>query len=297
MDYRYSRTITNEERTLERTSLLAHGNHKSANGEPDQIDRLLKKEVHHGFAIPVPIDVVAKIKQSSVQPLGLAKQLGLSSDGTRKIKYRMTQDLSYSHTRTANDLPVSVNSRIDMNAYPEIIFGWCLLRIIHLIVSLRLHYPHSRILISKYDYSDAYRRMAHSIYSRHTRSTCRSPKTLQRSLHRSQTVCKQPKNLFQASIVTSLLLQHSRTRYWTPPLSPACAALTTIIASLCSTDRYLTLYLVDRLLPQAFVTLYLLQARAQLSGTFDLYRAPIAPPKTACGTCATQAVDGWYLEH
>jgi hypothetical protein len=65
MDYRYSRTITDEERTLERTGLLARGNHKSASDEPDQIDRLLKKEVHHGFAIPVPIDVVAKIKHSS----------------------------------------------------------------------------------------------------------------------------------------------------------------------------------------------------------------------------------------
>jgi hypothetical protein len=42
------------------------------------------------------------------------------------------------------------------------IFGWCLLRIIHLIVSLQLHYPHSRILITKYNYSDACRRMAHS---------------------------------------------------------------------------------------------------------------------------------------
>jgi hypothetical protein len=50
-----------------------------------------------------------------------------------------------------------------MDAYPEMIFGWYLLRIIHSsIVSLRLHYPHSRILISKYDYSDAYRRMAYS---------------------------------------------------------------------------------------------------------------------------------------
>jgi hypothetical protein len=162
MDYRYSRSITDEERTLERTALLARGNHKSAKDEPEQIERLLKKEVDHGFAIPVPIDVVSRIKNSSVQPLGLAKQFGLSSDGTRKIKYRMTQDLSYSHTKTAKGLPVSVNSRIDMDAYPEMIFGWCLLRIIHLIISLRLHYPQTRILISKYDYSDAYRRMAHS---------------------------------------------------------------------------------------------------------------------------------------
>jgi hypothetical protein len=106
--------------------------------------------------------VVAKIKHSSVQPLGLAKQLGLSSDRTRKIKHQMTQDLSYSLNRTAKGIPVSVNSRFDMHAYPEMIIGWCLLRIIHLIISIRIHYPNSRILISKDDYSDAYRRMTHS---------------------------------------------------------------------------------------------------------------------------------------
>jgi hypothetical protein len=74
----------------------------------------------------------------------------------------MTQDLSYSLTRTAKGLPISSDSRIGMHAYSEMIFGWSLLRIIHLIVSIRLHYPKSRILILKYDNSDAYRRRAHS---------------------------------------------------------------------------------------------------------------------------------------
>ncbi|KAI2507377.1 hypothetical protein MHU86_7097 [Fragilaria crotonensis] len=35
-------------------------------------------------------------------------------------------------------------------------------RIVHYIVSLRFRYPDMRVLISKYDYSDAYRRIAHS---------------------------------------------------------------------------------------------------------------------------------------
>jgi hypothetical protein len=37
--YRYSRTITDEERTLVRTGLLTHGNHETANDEPDQTSR------------------------------------------------------------------------------------------------------------------------------------------------------------------------------------------------------------------------------------------------------------------
>jgi hypothetical protein len=42
------------------------------------------------------------------------------------------------------------------------VYGWCLPRIIHYVVSLRGNNPGLLILISKYDYSDAYRRIAHS---------------------------------------------------------------------------------------------------------------------------------------
>jgi hypothetical protein len=57
---------------------------------------------------------------------------------------------------------VSVNNRVDMEKYPEMIFGWCLPRIIHFVVALRLAYPDTRILIAKYNFSDAYRRINHS---------------------------------------------------------------------------------------------------------------------------------------
>ena len=49
-----------------------------------------------------------------------------------------------------------------MDAYAEMIYGWCLSRVIHFVVPLRLAYPLLRIFIMKYDYSDAYRRVAHS---------------------------------------------------------------------------------------------------------------------------------------
>jgi hypothetical protein len=50
-----------------------------------------------------------------------------------------------------------------MDLYPEMFYGWCISRIIHFIVALRLRYPDRSIFISKYhDYSDAYRRMAHA---------------------------------------------------------------------------------------------------------------------------------------
>jgi hypothetical protein len=49
-----------------------------------------------------------------------------------------------------------------MDAYVEMIYRWCLTRIIHFIVVLRLAHPLSLIFIVKYDYSDAYCRVAHS---------------------------------------------------------------------------------------------------------------------------------------
>ena len=110
-----------------------------------------------GFQFVIPIELVPLIPNAMVQPVGLAKQWTLDEEGNRVVKYRITQDLSYLETEE-----VSINSRIDMDKYPEMVYGWALPRIIHFIVALRLAWPLRTIFIAKYDYSDAYRRMAHS---------------------------------------------------------------------------------------------------------------------------------------
>jgi hypothetical protein len=138
--------------------MMERGNHKKAEEGSEKAPELLAKDVAHGFSIPVSPGVVDKIKGAMVQPLGLATQFGLEEDGSRKVKHRLTQDLSFSLTEPE----MSVNSRIDMDQYPEMFYGWCISRVVHFIVSLRLAYPNKRIFISKYDYSDAYRTMAHS---------------------------------------------------------------------------------------------------------------------------------------
>jgi hypothetical protein len=76
------------------------------------------------------------------------------------VKFRMTQDLGFSSNRGGP--PRSINSRIDMSAYPEMVYGWCLPRILHFLVAVRRANPTTIIFICKYDYSDAYRRIAHS---------------------------------------------------------------------------------------------------------------------------------------
>jgi hypothetical protein len=158
MDYRFKKGISEEERLIELRGMIERGNHKSADTESEKAGELLSKDVVHGFSIPVSPGIVEKIKGAMVQPFGLATQFGLAADGSRKVKHRLTQDLSFSLTKPE----MSVNSRIDMDQYPEMFYGWCISRVIHFIVSLRIAYPHRRIFISKYDYSDAYRRMAHS---------------------------------------------------------------------------------------------------------------------------------------
>jgi hypothetical protein len=80
-----------------------------------------------------------------MQPLGMAEQLTLTESGDRVPKYRLTQDLSFSLTEEN----MSVNSRIEMEAYPEMIYGWCLLRILHFIAALRAAYPTECIFITK----------------------------------------------------------------------------------------------------------------------------------------------------
>ena len=52
----------------------------------------------------IPIELVPPIPNVMVQPADLAKQWTLDENGDRKIKYRITQDLSY--LETSKDAPV-----------------------------------------------------------------------------------------------------------------------------------------------------------------------------------------------
>ena len=85
------------------------------------------------------------------------------------------------------------------------------------------------------------------------------------------------------------------------------------IAGLCSVDQNFPLHLWDKLLPQAELTLNLLRgsrinpklsAHAQLHGTFDFNRTPLAPPgirvlvhvkPSERTTWSPHAADGWYV--
>jgi hypothetical protein len=160
MDYEYhvGKQLTESERLVEMSGQLQRGNHKSVGDEIEKVRTLLTKDVTHGFTVPLPVVCVPQIKGAMIQPLGVVKQWALNEKGTRVAKFRLTQDLSFS--LDARDH--SVNGRVDLQRYPEMVYGWCMPRILHLVSALRTQYPHTAIFICKYDYSDAYRRVAHS---------------------------------------------------------------------------------------------------------------------------------------
>ena len=160
MPYIFKSELDGATKLNELQTILSRGNHKSARDVPEVVDKLLAKDVTHGFTIPIPIDIVPSIPGAAVQPLGIAQQWTMTEEGGREVKHRMTQDLSFSSVKDGP--PRSINQRVDMSAYPEMVYGWCMMRILHYIVAVRLAFPDKAIFISKYDYSDAYRRIAHS---------------------------------------------------------------------------------------------------------------------------------------
>jgi hypothetical protein len=154
--YHLTRELSEEERQAEYDAQYDRGNHQSALIDKDQVKKLLDADVLHGFALPILATEAHNLKGVHLQPGGIVSQFSINSDGTRKLKKRFTHDLSFSLTST----DASINDRIDMSGYPDMVYGWCLSRILHYLAALRCRNPGRKIFISKYDYSDAYRRIS-----------------------------------------------------------------------------------------------------------------------------------------
>ena len=86
--------------------------------------------------------------------MGVAHQWGIDAHGDLIPKDRLTHDQSFSlgFCPATNDL-------IDQDQLIDLVMGHCLDRVIHQIVTLRWHHPDDRILLSKFDWASAYRRI------------------------------------------------------------------------------------------------------------------------------------------
>jgi hypothetical protein len=154
--YHLAHKLSETEREAEYNAQYDRGNHQSAILDKEQVIRLLGTDVTHGFALPVKADEVHNLLGVHLQPGGIVSQHSIGSDGERKLKKRFTHDLSFSLTLDN----ASINDRIDMTMYPDMVYGWCFPRILHYLAALRYRNPGRRIFISKYDYSDAYKRIS-----------------------------------------------------------------------------------------------------------------------------------------
>jgi hypothetical protein len=90
-----------------------------------------------------------------VCPLGLAEQFTISEMGEPLPKRRLTHDQTF----TALSDSKSVNNLTDSSKFAELVYGFCLHRIIYQIISLRTSFPEDRIMLMKFDFAKAYRRI------------------------------------------------------------------------------------------------------------------------------------------
>ena len=109
---------------------LAFGNHKGASLQPNLLQKLVSKDVHFGYCLPLPLDKAQKIPGALLAPMNIQKQNTIDEYGRIIEKDRLTHDQSYKWlSRT------SVNSRVITEELLPCMFGACIKRIVNWTIS------------------------------------------------------------------------------------------------------------------------------------------------------------------
>ena len=63
--------------------MILRGNHKSSQSELNSgaLDKTIRKEIDHGWALPLIIESLQNIKNAGVVPLGIAEQFSINEKG------------------------------------------------------------------------------------------------------------------------------------------------------------------------------------------------------------------------
>ncbi|KAL7562871.1 hypothetical protein ACA910_000249 [Epithemia clementina (nom. ined.)] len=152
--YHITTTIPESMRLQENDAILAYGNHASATKRPDALTEGFVKDTEAGYSIPLSVECARKIVNSRISPIGVAQHAGIDEKGEIVLKDRLAHDQSFSL-----GFAPSINELVDDTNQIDLVFGWCLERIIHQIVALRILHPSERIMICKFDWGSAYRRI------------------------------------------------------------------------------------------------------------------------------------------
>ena len=136
---------------------MERGNHQSSSKSDKTLEFLNKtysKEVRKGWMIPLSIDIISKLKNACVIPVGVVSQSTVNEMGETVEKMRLTHDCSW-----PGPSQYSVNNRINEDLLAPLQYGKCFYRVLHHIQNMRFHNPSRRILMAKHDLDSAYRRL------------------------------------------------------------------------------------------------------------------------------------------
>eukprot|EP00956_Cyclotella_meneghiniana_P041032 scaffold212472_cov70-Cyclotella_meneghiniana.AAC.2 len=147
--------LPEETRMKELNDQIEKGNHKSAlvKEATAHVDKAMISDIELGYGIPITIDCIRKLKHAEVYPVGLQHQLTIDEHGNIIPKKRISHDLS-----NKRDKGLSINQRVKEHLLPSVLYGYTLLRFLHLIHNIRWNNPNKAILMNKIDIEKAYRR-------------------------------------------------------------------------------------------------------------------------------------------
>ena len=105
--------------------------------------------------IPFSKDIIHKIKNACVIPIGTVHQMTIDEEGNPTEKRRLTHDCSWKGPASSH----SINSRINEELLEPLQYGRCMYRVLHNIQYMRFKNPTKKILMAKHDLDSAYRRL------------------------------------------------------------------------------------------------------------------------------------------
>lgn len=150
-----AKTNPDDLRIKENQKLLEYNNHSNSPESELLIKTTLQEDLDRGYALIISAETIQHLPKAMVCPLSMVVSSTINADGTRSTKNRLTHDQSYHFHKEY----LSLNQLTDKEAYPQLIYGGTIERIIYSIISMRTHFPSHRILAFKTDFSKAYRRI------------------------------------------------------------------------------------------------------------------------------------------
>ena len=133
--------------------MILRGNHKSPQSvlNASALNKYISKEIDHGWALTLTIESLQSIKNVGVEPLGVTEQFSINEKGESYVKRRVTHDCSF-----PGPSGLSLNNQVQRESLELCFYGFCLIRILHVISAMRSRWPTKRILIGKTDLDAAY---------------------------------------------------------------------------------------------------------------------------------------------